>query len=64
MVLRPSSYAILIQPTTQPKRTNPQPNPNKKLLRVTIVNIIWGSTISKALSVGLEVVKSVFLSSC
>ena len=36
MVMRPSSYAKLIQPTTQPKQTNPQPNPNT-LLRDIIV---------------------------
>ena len=39
MIWRPSSYARLIQPTTQPKQTNPQPNPNATLLRVIIVNI-------------------------
>ena len=43
MVLRPSSYyAKFIQPTTQPKQTNPQPNPNKTLLRVVLVNISIG----------------------
>ena len=39
MIWPPSSYAKLIQPTTQPKHTNPQPNPNTKLLRIIIVNI-------------------------
>ena len=42
MVLRPSSYAKLIQPTTQPKQSNPQPNPNTTLVRVIIVNIYIG----------------------
>ena len=37
MVWRPSSYAKLIQPTTQPKQTNPQPNPNTALLRILII---------------------------
>ena len=38
MVLRPSSYAKLIQP----KQTNPQPNPNTTLLLAIIVNIRGG----------------------
>ena len=37
--MRPSSYAKLIQPTTQPKQTNPQPNPNTTRLRFIIVHI-------------------------
>ena len=41
-VWRPSFYVKLIQPTTQPKQTNPQPNPNTTLLRVIIVNINTG----------------------
>ena len=40
--MRPSSYAKLIQPTTQPKQTNQQPNPNTTLLRGIIVNIYIG----------------------
>ena len=39
MIWHPSSYAKLIQPTTQPKPTNPQPNPNTTLLRINIVNV-------------------------
>ena len=39
MIWRPSSYVKLVQPTTQPKQTNPQTNPNATLLRVIIVNI-------------------------
>ena len=42
MGLRPSSDAKLIQPTTQPKQTNQQPNPNTTLLRGIIVNIYIG----------------------
>ena len=40
-LLRPSSYAKLIQPTTQPKQPDAQPNPNSTLLilRIIIVNI-------------------------
>ena len=38
MIWRPSSYAKLIQPTTQPKQTNPQPNPNTTLWRIIIVD--------------------------
>ena len=39
--MRPSSYyyAKSILPKTQPKQTNPQPNPNTTLLRIIIVNI-------------------------
>ena len=43
MELRPSSYAKLIQPTTQPKQANAQANPtNTTLLRVIIANIYIG----------------------
>ena len=38
MVLR-TSDAKLTQPATQPKQTNPQPNPNTTQLRIIIVNI-------------------------
>ena len=56
MVLRPSSDAKLIQPTTQPKQTNPQPNPNTTLLRTRYYygQYLQGSTRNKVLSVGLE----------
>ena len=37
MIWRPSSYVKLIQPETQPKQTNPQPNPNATVLRIAIV---------------------------
>ena len=33
MILRPSSHAKFIQPTTQPEQTNPQSNPDTTLLR-------------------------------
>ena len=39
MILRPSSYAKLTQPTIQPEQTNQQPNPNTTLLRIIVVNI-------------------------
>ena len=42
MVLRPSSYAKLIETTTQPKQTNRQPNPNTTALRVIVANIYIG----------------------
>ena len=44
MIWRPSSYAKLIQPTTQPEQSNPQPDPNTMLLilRIVIVNIYVG----------------------
>ena len=42
MELRSSSYAELIQPTTQPIQTNPQPSPDTILLRVINVNIFIG----------------------
>ena len=38
-LLRPSSYAKLIQPTTQHKQTNPQPNPDTTLVRIIIVHV-------------------------
>ena len=66
MIWHPSSYAKLIQPTTQPKPTNPQPNPHTTRIKITYYDCPYleGSTRNEALSVGLEVVKSVFLSSC
>ena len=43
MIWRPSSYVKLVQPTTQPKQTNPQPNLHTTLLRnIIIVNIYIG----------------------
>ena len=38
IVLRPSSYAKVIQPITQPKQTNPQPNPNTTLSSIITVS--------------------------
>ena len=50
VLLRPSSHAKLIQPTTQPIQTNPQPHPNSTLLRIIIVNIYKGASRRPALA--------------
>ena len=39
MIWRPSCYTKSIQPITQAKRPNPQPNPNLTLLRIISVNM-------------------------